>query len=642
MKIFRGKSKHGMEIENPLTMDHEVDKSSGESEPSAEEKSSFRIIFAVMALAGLVLFGRVAYLQIVKGEHYKAVAEDNRIRSQVIKAPRGVIADKNGEILARNIPAFDLVFVPIELARDKSKRDSLYEAISGELEMNFETVKSSIESVEKNSTKAYLIKPGIEHRQALVLMEKFQDLQGIYLEKTANREYADGEIFAPIIGYTGKISQEELEKRPNYLMTDSIGKAGLEHAYEERLRGEHGEIRTEVDSSGNIKENLGFMSPVQGDKLVLNIDAKLQKKAYETLRAILEKNEEATGAAIAALNPRDGSVLSLASLPSYDNNFFSGGISSGKYSELLNDPAKPMLNRAIAGEYPPGSTFKPLVAAAGLEEGLVEEDTVIECQGEISHGSWTFRDWKTHGKTDLEKGIAESCNVYFYSLGGGWNNIEGLGPQRMSKYARYFGLGSPLGLDLPGESSGNVPDKEWKFQKFGDKWYIGDSYHMAIGQGFVSATPLQMAGATSVIANGGKLYKPWLVNEIIKSDGGRESMQKELVGEGFVSSEHIKSVKEAMRETIVSGSGTSLNNMETEVGGKTGTAQYGSEEKTHSWFVSFAPYENPEIAMAVLVEGGGEGHDWAVPATEAILRDYFGEEEEDIDFGEIQERVENR
>jgi penicillin-binding protein 2 len=278
----------------------------------------------------------------------------------------------------------------------------------------------------------------------------------------------------------------------------------------------------------------------------------------------------------------------------------------------------------------------------GLEEGVINENTTLNCTGSISVGAWSFGDWKTHGITDLNKAIAESCNVYFYAVGGGWNNISGLGVDKMSKYSKYFGLGDLTQIDIPSEATGTVPDAEWKFKEIGDRWYIGDSYHMSIGQGFTAVTPLQMALATSVIANEGILYQPEIVNKIVSPAGREQEIEKKIIRDNFIAEDNFKKVKIAMRETVVSGSGVSLNDMKVAVSGKTGTAQFGAEDKTHAWFTSFAPFDNPEIAMVVLVEAGGEGHDWAVPATEQILREYFKEEQEEIDWSEISKRVKAR
>jgi penicillin-binding protein 2 len=633
----RNKKNQGVEVDMPLISESDAEELEYSGYQDSFGKVNFYIFGLLLVITGVILIGRVAFLQIVQGSYYQNLAEGNRIRNQVIKAPRGLIVDKNGKVLVKNVPGFDVVFIPRDIFAIVKNKQIFYKKVADVLSMNEESVKSVIESEDKNSGKSFLLKQGLEHEEALALMEKIEDIPGVRLEETAHRQYVEGEVFSSIIGYTGKISPRELENHPDYLLTDVIGKRGLEYTYEKWLRGENGKSIVEVDSRGNVKENLGFSPPESGSKLVLNLDSDLQKYAYEFLQKLLKENEAAEGAALVAVNPQDGAVLSLASLPGYDNNLFVGGIESEEYNALINDPRKLMTNKAVSEAYPPGSVFKPLVGVAALEEDLISKNTEINCPGSISIGSWTFNDWKTHGRTDLKKAIAESCNVYFYSLGGGWKDIDGLGPDKMSKHARNFGLGNLLGIDLTNETSGVIPDKEWKFQKTGEKWYTGDSYHMAIGQGFVTVTPLQMAVATSAIANGGKVFRPQLVDKIIDSDGRAEDLKKELLRERFVSLESIRIIKEAMRETVISGSGASMNDMDTPVSGKTGTAQFGGEDKTHSWFISFAPFENPEIAMAIIIQGGGEGHDWAVPATEAVLRKFFEEEEEEFDFNKTKE-----
>ena len=409
-------------------------------------------------------------------------------------------------------------------------------------------------------------------------------------------------------------------------MTDYIGKNGLEYSYEKELHGVHGEHRMEVDSNGSVKEDLGIVNPVQGDELDLYLDAKLQHKTYEVLDKILAISTDATGAAAVAIDVKTGGVLALVNAPGYDNNLFSGGISHEDYVKLINDERHPMTNRSVSGEYPPGSTFKPLMAAAALEDKIITENTTLNCLGRISVGSWNFPDWTTHGMTDVKKAIAESCDVFFYAIGGGWEQINAMGISGMGKYAKMFGLGSAMGIDLPWEAKGLIPDEDWKVRRFGEKWYIGDNYHCSIGQGFITATPLQMAVSISVIANDGILYKPQLVKSIVHSDTKKnEEIQPVIIRENFISKQNLRIVREGMRQTVTDGSAKQMGTLEVQTAGKTGTAQFGNEGKLHSWYVSFAPYDNPQIAMAVLVEGGGEGHTWAVPATREIYRWYFDE-----------------
>jgi penicillin-binding protein 2 len=540
------------------------------------------------------------------------------------------------------VPSFDLVLSPSEFFNNQSNKDKIYLDISTELGLSQDELRKKIEEIGESNKERYLIEEAVGYEKALILIEKIRGVAGIYLEKNTRRKYEKGECMSNIIGYVGKINQDELKNNADYSLTDYIGKNGLEYTYEKILKGEHGQVRVEVDSDGGVKQELGIKPPVSGDKLVLNIDSKLQQKAYEILGEILEVNETATGGALVALDPRDGAVLSLVSYPSYNNNLFAEGIKKEDFDNFLNNPLKPMNNKAISGVYPPGSVYKPLVASMGLEEGVIGGDTVLNCTGSISINSWVFRDWKTHGLTDLKKAIAESCNTYFYAVGGGWNEIEGLGVSKMSKYSKYFGLGELSGIDLPSEVPGTVPDNEWKFKNIGERWYIGDSYHLSIGQGFLATTPLQIANATAVIANGGVLFQPQIVDKVVVEDDYEYQVESKVIRENFISQENLKKVREAMRETVLTGSGRNLLDMKTEVAGKTGTAQFGNLKNTHSWFVSLAPYDNPEIVTAVLIETGGEGHDWAVPATEQFLREYFKEEKEEVDWEEIKIRVRNR
>lgn len=617
----------GREIDNPIQFDiNEDDRESYANDKNESGKNNLVIFFVFSMICFFFLGSRIFYLQVAKGDYYDEIAENNRIKSVVIKAPRGVIKDKNGMVLATNIPSFDVVFIPDELPKDNSDLEVEIKKLSSLIGADNDEIFAVISSAEKNAKESYLAKENISYETALVLLERFREFSGFYIDKTARREYPKGEIFSQIVGYDGKITKEELIKNPDYLMTDYIGKNGLEYFYEQNLHGQHGQHRMEVDSNGNLKEDLGIINPVAGDELVLSIDAELQEKTAQIAGQILSENSEATGAAVVAIDPRNGKILSLVSLPAYDNNLFADGISVEEYKKLTEDPNKPLLNRAISGEYPPGSTFKPMVASAALEEGIVNENTTVNCSGGISVGSWKFPDWKTHGITDIKKAIADSCDVFFYSIGGGWENISGLGIDRIARYAQYFGFGQKTGVDVPSESAGLIPDESWKFKRFGEKWYIGDSYHCSIGQGYILATPLQLANYIAAVANGGTLYRPKFIDKIVHSETkAEEKVQPEVIGRNFVSSKNIEIVRQGMRQTVTEGSGISLNDLKVVTAGKTGTAQFNNNESVHSWYVSFAPYENPEIAMVVLIEGGGEGHSWAVPATKDIYKWYFDE-----------------
>jgi penicillin-binding protein 2 len=587
------------------------------------ERNGLAIVWYLVFAVLIFLFGRVFFLDIVNGKYYSLVSAENRIRKIIIKAPRGNIYDKFGNILARNSPSIDVVILPSYLPKNPEEKKMLAQNLAGVLNMNQGNVEMALLSQNDKSTDPILLKENITQDQSLILAEKINEFPGIALEKTAIRNYENSAIFSHIIGYDGKITQAEMETNKGYFMTDYIGKTGLEKSYEKELKGVYGAQQVEVDSRGEIKKNLGVISPQAGSDLILNIDQELQKKLYDSLSAILEKTETKTAAAV-AIDPRTGGILALVSLPSYDNNLFASGITSDAYKSLITDKDLPLLNRVTGGEYPPGSTIKPAVAAAALSEGTISPSTIINGMGgSLSIGAFRFGDWKAHGPSDVRTAIAESNDVFFYTIGGGYGNIVGLGMDRMKKYEDLFGFGEATGIDLQGESVGLIPSEQWKKDKIGEKWYIGDSYHCAIGQGFVLSTPLQLANYTATLANGGTLYSPKLVNRIRRNNGQDSYVQPEIIRKDFISPEIMQVVREGMRQTITSGTAQTLKDVPVAVAGKTGTAQYGSQDKTHAWFISFAPFDDPKIAMVVLVEGGGEGHSSAVPVTKEVYDWYF-------------------
>ena len=610
----------GMEIEDSIMTATEKEDAILET---PFKRKSIEIIWILAVLIIVILIVRIFYLDSIRGDYYSNLSKGNRIREIIIKAPRGKIFDKFGMPLAQNTPSVDVVVIPSDLPESLTERQKVAVVLADILGLDKKQIEEIIESQDKNSLKPVLIKENISNDQALIISEKTSGLGGVILEKTAIRNYEESVIFSSIIGYDGKVTKKELEEHPDYLMTDYIGKVGIEKSYEKVLRGQHGARQVEVDSLGNIKKNLGVINPEAGDDLVLNIDEGLQKKIFDGLTSVLEKTGTKTAAAV-AIDPRNGGVLALVSLPAYDNNLFARGISSEEYQNIISNEDLPLFNRVINGEYPPGSTLKPAVAAAALSEGTINENTSVNCSGGISVGSWHFGDWKTHGGgIDVKKAIAESCDVFFYAVGGGYGDISGLGMDRMKRYETLFGFGNATGVDMPGESTGFIPDEDWKKEKIKEKWYIGDSYHAAIGQGYVTATPLQLANYTAAIANGGTLYSPRVVGKVKKSDGTEEIVWPPVARSNFISRDVLEVVRQGMRQTVESGTAQSLQSLPVVAAGKTGTAQFGTEDKTHAWFISFAPYDNPEIAMAVLVEGGGEGSSLALPVTKDALEWYF-------------------
>ena len=589
--------------------------------PFEKKTLTFFWYFIVVIILGLA--SRVFYLDFFQGDYYAKISAGNSTRSIIIKAPRGIIADKHGSILVRNIPSIDAIVTPSDLPAASAQRESIADAVADILDMNSGNVEIMLDSQDVKSSNPVLLKENISQDQALILAERKNDFPGISLEETAIRQYENSEIFSPIIGYDGKITQKEMSVNPGYLMTDYIGKSGLEKSYEADLRGTAGATQIEVDSMGNAKRTVGIVNPIPGSDLVLNIDAGLQKEIYDSLQETLQKTGTTTAAAV-AIDPRNGGVLALVSVPGYDNNLFAKGISNDEFQSLISDPNLPLLNRAIAGTYPPGSTIKPAIAAAALSEGTITPSTVIAGLGGALHvGAWSFGDWKAHDPSNVELAIAQSNDIFFYTIGGGYGNIQGLGMSRMKKYDNLFGLGELTGIDLPGEATGFIPDEKWKLDKVGEKWYIGDSYHAAIGQGYVTVTPVQLANYIATIANGGTLYAPRIVNRIKSNDGQEDIISPNIIRSNFIRPDIIQTVRSGMRMTVTGGTAQVLKNMPVPVAGKTGTAQFGSEGKTHSWFAAFAPYDNPTIAIVVLMPGGGEGNSAALPVAQKALEWYF-------------------
>lgn len=606
-------------------------------------KSRNFIVFYGLALGALlILLGRAGYLQIVEGEYYRNLAEGNRVRIYFSDAPRGVIYDSFGEPLVYNISRFDLaVDLADFLANPVLVQDEILERITvilnpGQSRDKIREFKDGLKRKiiqTKGKTAQLNLIENLDYSAALILESLVYDWPGTRLAQNARRKYVAGEkgepVFSHILGYTGQADKTDLcgdGADCFYQSSGNFGKSGLEFQYGDLLRGRPGEEQFEVDAFGKTNKHLLSRSAEPGQGLALFIDRGLQIKLYQSLDKMLKQLKLKKAAAV-AVNPQNGAVLAMVSLPSFDNNILSQGISQADYNNLIKDISQPLFNRAIAGQYPPGSTIKPLIASAALEEKVISPREKINDQGDLiiinqynPQIVYRFRDWKVHGLTDIIKAIAESCNIFFYIVGGGYEERTGLGIERIKKYLGLFGLGETTGIDLPYEESGLIPDKDWKEKTKDEKWYIGDTYNAAIGQGDISATPLQMSMAVSAIANGGVLYEPRIVDKIVDSEKNViKEIQPKAVREKFIRPENLAVVREGMRQTVVSGSARALANLSFKTAGKTGTAQFGSSGKTQAWFIGFAPYENPEIVLTVLVEEGGEGSVAAVPVAKEVL-----------------------
>ena len=609
------------------------------------KKIPWLVVFIAAAI--FILVGKTAWLQIVKGDYYYQMAEGNRIRIKRVEPKRGVIYDRNMNPLVRNEANFMLYLIPADLPSDEGEQNeiikSLSELIGNQTE---EEIKNKFRDINPRSLDAFqpvFIADNIEYEKAMMLYLQTSNWPGVVLSNQTRREYlytggfmdldGDGETegyfsLSHILGYTGKISKSELETfGDEYLPIDYIGKMGIEYFWENELRGKSGKKQIEVDALGKEKKILGKVDEVDGNNLVLSLDLNQQLKLEQILAKHLKKLGKTRGSAI-LLDPTNGEVIALVSYPAYNNNAFARGISTEEYSALISREDKPLFNRAISGEFPSGSTVKPVIAAAALQERVISENTTFLSVGGIRIGEWFFPDWRAggHGRVNVRRAIAESVNTFFYYIGGGYQDFTGLGVDRINKYGQLFGLGAQTGIDLAGESPGFLPTRQWKEEVKGEKWYIGDTYHLAIGQGDLLVTPLQVALFTSVFANGGKLYRPHFIREVLNSEDQPVSHSNaEAVREGFIDDYNLEVVRQGLRRGVLAGSSARLQSVPAEVAGKTGTAQWSTKHEPHAWFTGFAPYDDPELVITVLIEEGGEGSDTAVPIAQEYLTWYFGE-----------------
>jgi len=618
------------------------DESAADSQSFVEEtcdteriKPGLGWLAAVTILAFAVLFGRLFYLQVIQGQHFRLVAEGNRIRRQTIFAPRGLVLDRNGKTIVQNTASYNLVAVPFDLPKEGLQTE--LEKLGALLGLDINEVSEKLSKADRRSIEPLMIKQDIPVDQSILFETRASEFIGFSVQKIPVRDYLDAPVFSHVLGYTGLVSPEDLERldKDRYDSVDFIGKTGLEAQYEQYLHGTNGEDLVEVDATGKLVKVLGENSPKPGDAAYLNIDKDLQKILYDSLT----EGAPNTRAAAVALNPKNGEVLALVSLPGYDNNLFAHGIKNEDYKKLLNDPLLPLFNRAISGTYPPGSTVKPMVAAAALQEGTVNEKTVINDNGVLVIPNqynpqiyYNFYGWNRRGlgPMTVRDAIAQSSDIYFYTVGGGHPNspIQGLGAEKLAEYYRKFNLGQLTGIDLPGEKPGRVADPEWKQEYFKNdpimsKWYLGDTYHISIGQGDMLATPLQVAEWTAVIANNGTGYKPQLMKKIVNDKGDTVFENKpQVLVSNIIDKKYLKIVQEGMRQTVTSGSGAQLATLPVEAAGKTGTSQFDGSDptRTHAWFTAYAPFNDPQIVITVLVEAGGEGHIASVPIVKKALK----------------------
>lgn len=588
-------------------------------------------LFWTIALVFFLIFARFFYLQIIEGGNFRSAAEGNRQKIIPIPAERGLIFDAQGAQLTKNIPNFYLALVPQELPREQADRDEIIERLAKLTNQDQTKIRRAIDEYGSYSHESVVIMENIDYETALSVMVQFANLPGIQIQRGSKRSYYNfnsPDAWQPatstpfslshLLGYIGKLDQKELTDlyADGYLPSDYIGKTGVEKKYETQLRGKYGKRRVEVDALGREQVTLAEEAPTPGKHVHLTIDIAMQKRLEELTARVLKNNRLQRAVGI-ALDPNTGGVLAMVSLPTFDNNDFSGGISSNIYAGYVKNENKPLFNRAVGGLFPSGSTIKPAIAYAALAEGIITGQTTFLSAGGIQVGDWFFPDWSAagHGWTDVRKSLAWSVNTFYYYIGGGYQNFVGLGVETIGRYLKSFGLGRKLGIDLVGEKAGLVPTRKWKEETAGERWYVGDTYNLSIGQGGLLVTPLQISAFTAVFANGGTLYQPHLLDYF--EDPQTKTLEpftpKAMNKPDAFNKEYLAIVKRGMEDCVQYGSCRRLSELPFSVAGKTGTAQWNKNKNNHAWFTSFAPVEKPEIVLTILVEEGGEGSSMAVP-----------------------------
>ncbi|ADW16927.1 peptidoglycan glycosyltransferase [Desulfobulbus propionicus DSM 2032] len=593
------------------------------------KKALYAVVILIFFFA--VIVTRLWFLQVQQGDYYSTLADSNRVRSVEIAAPRGNIYDSKGREIVTNRPSFNVVWM-----RENNKIDD--EWLKNLTRILREDPSVLLEKIRKMSgTPGHLpvrLAEDIDWETVARIENNRMYLPEIKIEVVPLRIYHFGNLASHLIGYMGEISKAELDKadKTRYKGGDLIGKMGLERLREVDLRGEKGHDNKEVNALGFEQQNLKGDEPLPGNDLHLTLDVELQKIAEEEMAA---KNR---AGAVVAMEANTGRLLVLASAPELHLEEFVGGISQKAWQEMLDNPLHPLINKVVQGQYPPGSTYKPVTAFAGLAEGIVTPDTTVFCPGFYRFGNRVYRCWKKggHGTVSLRRALGESCDVYFYQVG------LKLGVDRLGRYAKLFGLGEKTGVEMEHEKAGIVPTSEWKKKRYGVKWHEGETLSIAIGQGYDLTTPLQIALMTSVIANGGTLYKPTIVEQVRDPDGKLvSSFQPEVLSRLSGQGRNLKLVREGMIEAVNGRRGTGreaqIDAHGIIVGGKTGTAQVVRlaqykhlkeenipyEYRDHAWFTCFAPAANPEIVVTVLVEHGLHGGSASAPIAAKILNRYF-------------------
>jgi penicillin-binding protein 2 len=602
---------------------------------AAKPRWSFRLVavacLAVIALSALSV--KLAQLQVTEGASLAGLAHANSVHRVVLEADRGVIYDRHGVALVQNAPAWNLEVVPEALPPTTAARTAEISELSTLTGVALDQLAAAIQGADPYGS--LRIGPSLTEEQELSISERIPSLPGVSIARHGVRTYLYPTILGHVLGYVGPIDQSQARsmRSRGYQPDELIGKVGVEAGLESRLRGVDGWADVVVDARGLVVRTLATQAPVPGDSVYLSIDLKLELATAAALAAGLQRDHKTAGASV-VVDPRTGEVLAMVSIPGYDTNLFTHGISQADYARLTNDPNLPLLNRAIAGQYAPGSTFKMVTATAGLQEGKITPQTLLSCPSYLAYGGWIYHNWASYslGYMNVAKALAVSCDTFFYQVAAQVGDIT------LARYARAFGFGSAKDLEMPGVQPGLVPDRIWKELTCGVpdlnadacRWTLGDTVTLGIGQSALLTTPLNQAVYVAAIANGGTVLQPTLVHEVRDAAGHTVLTQKTVVVNHVpVSSFNLGAVREGMREEI--NRPYNMNywfraaGVPADGGGKTGTAQWGGsglDLPTHAWFVFFAPFAKPDVAMSIFVERGELSEVEAAPIGVQIMR-YF-------------------
>jgi len=586
--------------------------------------SAFRLLVVIIVLGMAVLIGSVARLTLWRSDYFSLLSFRNRTVNVAVSPPRGIIMDRNGVALVENIPSFDVLVISRQVERDRTGALLGLVQLAQALDRPAEELSLILEDGLRKSA-VFFAATDVTRAQVLALAGGVPS--GFSIITNTKRHYIDGKQFSQVLGYVGKVNKQDMAADPYYLPSDTVGRLGVESQYEQVLRGNHGQIIFDA-----TLQEVG-QSAQAGQNLVLAIDANVQKQLFNVLYKILQEAGLSEAAAVVQ-DPHDGSVLGMVSFPFYDNNVFSAGrLLQSDYESLFESSSRPLFNRVISGKYNPGSTIKPFVGMAALQEDIMTPDEIVTNQCvSISvpnpsdpENPYVFKNWRPDtGAFTLNRAIADSCNIYFFTVGGGFGSFQGLGADKLTSYFKRGFAESLLGIDLPGEEQGFVPTPEWKYRTQKEPWYQGDTYNISIGQGDLLVTPLWINLYISAIANGGTLWRPHVARRVVDAQRGMLAViEPQKIGTLPFSAGVISAMQTAMRRTVTEGTGKIFKDLPVSAAAKTGTAEVIKGRRINSLVTVYAPADNPQIVLTILIEGSASNQGYALRAARSFLGWYF-------------------